>query len=70
MNHLIAENQTAFVKEGNISKGILITTEVVSSMLNKESSGVVLKIDFAKASDSISWEFLEETLKSFDFSAI
>lgn len=67
LDYLIAENQMAFIKGRNISNSILIANEVAHSIIKEKCPGVILKLDFAKAFDSIRWEFLEDTLIAFNF---
>ena len=65
---LISDNQTAFIKGRYILDGAVILHETLHELNSKRLKGVVLKIDFEKAYDSISWEFVERALhnKSFD----
>ena len=37
-------------------------------MARKKQSGIILKLDFEKAYDKVSWRFLEEVTKSKGFS--
>lgn len=67
LSYLVSDHQSAFIKSRSISDSILVVNEVAHSILSKESKGVILKIDFAKAFDSINWEFLESTLVSMNF---
>lgn len=67
MNSLVSEHQSAFIKGKGIADGILIANEVVDSILKSSCRGVILKIDFAKAFDTVSWNFLFNTLKSMNF---
>lgn len=53
MGSLVSDNQSAFIKGRYISDGILIANEVAHSILSGKCGGLILKIDSAKAFDSI-----------------
>ena len=65
---LVAPSQTAFIKGRYIVDGVVMLHEVVHELHSKKMQGVLFKIDFEKAYDSISWDFVEEVLtrKGFD----
>ena len=65
---LISPSQTAFIKGRFIYDGAVMLHEVVHELKQKKLQGVLLKIDFEKAYDSISWKFVERVLqrKGFD----
>ena len=51
---LLAPNQTAFVKGRYIVDGVVMLHEIVHKLKCKKMQGVLFKIDFEKAYDSIS----------------
>lgn len=53
LDKLISKHQIGFIKGRKISEGILITNEVVHSLSKGDVGGVVLKLDFEKAFDSV-----------------
>lgn len=55
---VINEMQTAFLAGRNIFDGIMIANEVVDWWKKSKTKGVILKLDFEKAYDSINWEYL------------
>lgn len=67
LNHIISEEQFGFVKGRNISENVLIVKEIVHSLGRRETDGLVLKIDFEKAFDSVKWSFLFQVLNNFGF---
>lgn len=67
MGKLISPNQTGFMKGRQISEDILITNEIIHSIKNKQSEGIILKLDFEKAFDSVDWDFLSGALEGFGF---
>ncbi|XP_042980144.1 uncharacterized protein LOC122310314 [Carya illinoinensis] len=69
LSRIISPEQGAFIKGRSIFENISLTQEMFHG-LNKPARGgnVVLKIDMAKAYDSIDWRFLLHVLNSFGFS--
>lgn len=65
---LISPSQTAFIKDRFILDGAVILHEVIHELHSKKMSGVILKIDFEKAYDSINWNFVEEVMIRKGFS--
>ncbi|XP_058734177.1 uncharacterized protein LOC131605902 [Vicia villosa] len=66
--NLISNEQKGFVLGRNIRDGICLTSEAINNLNNKGFSGnVALKIDIAKAFDTLNWTFLIHTLKAFGF---
>jgi hypothetical protein len=65
---LINPSQTAFIRGRYIGDGAVILHEVMHELRKRKGAGVIFKIDFEKAYDSIRWEFVEEVLakKGFD----
>lgn len=66
---LISEVQSAFVGGRNIQDGVLIANEIVDFWKRKKQQGVLLKLDFQKAYDNLSWKFLLDMLSKFGFPA-
>jgi len=64
---LIGEAQTAFVKGRQILDGALIANETVHWLRRKKKSGVLMKLDFEKAYDTISWDSVDSVLKVMGF---
>ncbi|XP_058783349.1 uncharacterized protein LOC131658030 [Vicia villosa] len=65
---LISKEQKGFVSGRNIKDAICLAFEAINILPNKSFSGnVALKIDIAKAFDTLSWEFLINTIKAFGF---
>ena len=51
-------NQSAFIKNRDITDGILSLHELMHHCHVKKQIGVVLKLDFEKAYDKVNWDFL------------
>ena len=64
---LIGETQTAFVGGRQILDGALIANEAVNWLKKKKKQGTLLKLDFEKAYDTISWESLDMVLTEMGF---
>lgn len=58
LSKIISEEQTAFVKGRNINESIFLVNEVIHSMKTHKVDGLIVKLDFAKAYDSIDWSCL------------
>jgi hypothetical protein len=65
---LVAANQSAFIKGRYILESVVVTHEIVHSLHKSKEKGVVLKLDYEKAYDKVSWDFLFEVLESRGFS--
>lgn len=61
-------NQTAFIQGRRIHDGVLALHEIIHEVKITRHKAVFFKIDFHKAYDTISWDFLREALqrKGFD----
>ncbi|GKA93469.1 RNA-directed DNA polymerase, eukaryota [Tanacetum coccineum] len=64
---LISEVQTAFLPNRQILDGPFIISEILSWCKQKRQQAMIFKVDFAKAYDSIRWDYLDEVLNSFGF---
>ena len=64
---VIGESQTAFIPGRHILDGVLILHEVLHELRSKKKQGIILKLDFEKAYDKVSWSFLTEVLTKKNF---
>ena len=63
----ISYNQSAFVKDRLLVENLLLATEIVKDYHREDiSPRCAMKIDIAKAFDSVHWPFLLNTLRAFD----
>ncbi|GJR68055.1 RNA-directed DNA polymerase, eukaryota [Tanacetum coccineum] len=67
LNNLISEVQSAFLPNRQILDGPFIINELLSWCKLKKKQAMLFKMDFAKAYDSIRWDFLDDILCSFGF---
>jgi hypothetical protein len=67
--HIIIDpSQTAFIKGRLILDGALSLHEIIHELKRRNSKAILLKLDFEKSYDIVSWQFLREVLirKGFD----
>jgi hypothetical protein len=67
MDKLISRNQSAFIKGRLLVDGVLTINEVVDLAKRAREKCMIFKVDFAKAYDSVNWNFLVYMLKRFGF---
>lgn len=64
---MISEVQTSFIGGRCILDGVMIANEVIEWWKLSQQRGVILKLDFEKAYDSVNWGFLFSMLSNFGF---
>jgi hypothetical protein len=65
---VIRPSETAFLPGRYILEGVVILNETIHEMKKKKQKGVLLKLDFEKAYDKVSWNFLQQVLRMRGFS--
>ncbi|KAH0633200.1 hypothetical protein KY284_035986 [Solanum tuberosum] len=69
--HLISENQSGFVRGRSITDNIMLAQEIIHNIKKpKEGDNVVIKLDMAKAYDSVSWSFTCLVLSAMGFGEV
>ncbi|XP_039141329.1 uncharacterized protein LOC120278666 [Dioscorea cayenensis subsp. rotundata] len=68
IDDLIDPTQSAFIKGRCITDNIATAQELIFYMQKHKILGLILKVDFSKAFDSVEWGFLLELLKARGFS--
>ncbi|RVW85281.1 Transposon TX1 uncharacterized 149 kDa protein [Vitis vinifera] len=68
LHETIHSTQGAFVQGRQILDVVLIVNEIVDEKRHSEEEGDVFKIDFEKAYDHVSWDFLDHMLENKGFS--
>ena len=69
LNKLIHPDQKGFVSERYIGDAIRSCYDTMEYAKNNNKTGLLLAIDFEKAFDSISFSFIEKSLKFYNFPA-
>ncbi|GJV40051.1 putative RNA-directed DNA polymerase [Tanacetum coccineum] len=64
---VVGDVQNAFIKGRYILDGVLIANEVVGHMRKIQSKGLIFKVDFEKAYDSLNRRFLIDIMKKIGF---
>eukprot|EP00253_Pinus_taeda_P006641 PITA_06641 len=66
---LILTEQTGYVEGRQIMDGIILSNEVIHSLKILKKPGMIMKLDLSKAFDKLSWEYIQQMLLAFGFSA-
>jgi hypothetical protein len=64
---IVNKSQSAFIKGRYILESVVVAHELVHSLNRSGEKGVILKLDFEKAYDRVSWHFLFDMLKDRNF---
>ncbi|GJV35020.1 retrovirus-related pol polyprotein from transposon TNT 1-94 [Tanacetum coccineum] len=64
---VIGEVQNAFIEGRSILDGVLIANETMQFLKKSKRKGLIFKVDFEKAYDSIEWGYLLEIMKRMGF---
>ena len=67
MSDLVAPLQSAYIEGRQILDGALVASEIIDSCKKKGTKATLLKLDFHKAYDSVSWSFLQWILEKMNF---
>jgi len=68
IHNLVDLNQTGFIKGRSISEGFVYAAELVQICHKRKLPTLVLKLDFAKAFDTVNWDGLQAVLHARGFS--
>ena len=64
---LINPDQTGFLKERYIGENVVKILNIMDYLTESNEAALLLSADFEKAFDSLEWDFVEYTLKKFNF---
>jgi hypothetical protein len=67
IGEVVSMNQSAFIKNRSLHDNFVLVRQVARKINRCRQPGVLLKLDLAKAFDSISWSFLFEVLRHMGF---
>ncbi|GJZ64388.1 RNA-directed DNA polymerase, eukaryota [Tanacetum coccineum] len=67
---LVSDTQSAFVAGRQILDGPFILNEILHWCKKKKKHAMFFKVDFAKAYDSVRWDYLLDVLEAFGFGSI
>jgi len=67
MPSIIGETQTTFVSGRQILDGALVANEAIQWLKKKGRAGVLIKMDFQKAYDTVEWDSLDKVMKEMGF---
>ncbi|XP_071740970.1 uncharacterized protein [Rutidosis leptorrhynchoides] len=67
IDKIISKEQSAFIKGRQILDGPMIISELMSWYKLKKRKLMIFKVDFEKAYDTVSWDFLDHMLVSLGF---
>ena len=66
--NLIGKNQTGFVENRFIGENTRLTLDTLTESQFENLNGLLILVDFEKAFDSISWDYISKILKLLNFS--
>lgn len=69
MESIISGTQNAFLKGRNILDGVVALNEILDHAKKGGKPCVLIKVDFEKAYDLVSWEFLDYMMLMMGFNA-
>nr|GEY56425.1 RNA-directed DNA polymerase, eukaryota [Tanacetum cinerariifolium] len=64
---LVSDTQSAFVANRQILDGPFILNEILHWCKRKKKQAMFFKVEFAKAYDSVCWDYLLDVLEAFEF---
>ncbi|XP_057809051.1 uncharacterized protein LOC131023524 [Salvia miltiorrhiza] len=67
MDSIVSDNQSAFIGGRFILDGVVILNEAIAEAKKRGKGRIVFKIDFAKAYDSVEWDFLDIMMDRLNF---
>ena len=67
LHKLISETQTGFITGRFIGENTRIIYDITHYLEKNNLQGLLMLVDFQKAFDSVSWVFLSDVLKFFNF---
>ena len=69
LNRIISPEQKGFLEGRTISDCTRVMYDIINACQTDDIDGLILLVDFQKAFDSLSWNFINETLNKLNFGA-
>lgn len=66
LNEMVSRAQSAFIKR-SIQENFIYTQNLIRSLHRAKQPGLFLKLDIAKAFDTVRWDYLMDVLEQFGF---
>ncbi|GJY40543.1 cysteine-rich receptor-like protein kinase [Tanacetum coccineum] len=66
---VIGKVQNVFIKGRYILDGVLVANETIDYLRSHRKQGLVFKVDFEKAYDSVCWNFIQSVMRQMGFSS-
>ncbi|GKV35665.1 hypothetical protein SLEP1_g43906 [Rubroshorea leprosula] len=67
ISYVIGEHQMAFVEGRQLTEAVVMANEIIDEARKKNLNSFILKMDFEKAYDKVSWSFLDYMMSRFGF---
>lgn len=67
LNDIVSRAQSAFIKKRSIQDNFMFTQNLVRALHKNKKQGLFLKLDIAKAFDSVRWDYLMEVMQQMGF---
>ena len=70
VSSLVSSDQVGYIKGRYLSQNVRLIEDIIAYTSKSSLSGLLVLIDFQKAFDTVEWDFLFNTLKSYNFGPI
>lgn len=70
ISSIIADNQQSFIQGRSILDFFMMATDLLHIIKRRRERAFIIKIDFQKAFDSLSWDFLESIMRGMGYNKI
>ncbi len=67
LHQIISSSQKGFLKDRFIGENTRLVYDIMQYLEQQNEKGLIVMADFEKAFDSVEWEYLEKTLKAYNF---
>ena len=67
ISYVISSDQVGYIRGRYIGDNIRIMLDILEMTKNEVDPGIMVMVDFEKAFDTVSWDFLHKTLEFFNF---